>query len=348
MKTPSTVLLFIKLSVLLTLLYISCSDQTEKGEQKSGSTTIQILPLQGEIAAKKSEISGLAWYKEQLIILPQYPDRFSKNGAAALFRIPKEDLLAYIDGKTKEEFDPVRIEFDDRSIGDSIDGFQGYEAIQFNGNKVYLLIEADNDGVMSAYVVEGSLGEEPYRLDLDPSSLRSLTMPVNLDNFAYESLVIAGDTLFSFYEANGININPEAYAIGYNIQTGDTLIVPFPTIEYRITDATSLDEKNNLWVINYFWPGESQILSPGTDSLLIRSDSTVYFSNSGSVERLLELHFTGSRFELTQTDPIYLSQDSKGESRNWEGIVKLDDIGFVIATDKHPRTILAFVSRDKN
>jgi len=34
-----------------------------------------------------------------------------------------------------------------------------------------------------------------------------------------------------------------------------------------------------------------------------------------------------------------------GQSRNWEGIAMLDQRGFLLVTDQHPNTILAFVGR---
>jgi len=46
---------------------------------------------------------------------------------------------------------------------------------------------------------------------------------------------------------------------------------------------------------------------------------------------------------LTDTAPLQLALESDGESRNWEGIVRLDDLGFIIISDKFPKTILAFV-----
>ncbi len=46
---------------------------------------------------------------------------------------------------------------------------------------------------------------------------------------------------------------------------------------------------------------------------------------------------------LTDTAPLQLALESDGESRNWEGIVRLDDLDFIIITDKFPKTMLAFV-----
>ena len=48
-----------------------------------------------------------------------------------------------------------------------------------------------------------------------------------------------------------------------------------------------------------------------------------------------EIVFSGSK-------PIEFILDDKN-SRNWEGLVRLDNRGFLIATDKYPEMFLAFV-----
>jgi hypothetical protein len=61
------------------------------------------------------------------------------------------------------------------------------------------------------------------------------------------------------------------------------------------------------------------------------------------VERLVELQFDASTgVSLTGLPPIQLQLEPM-ETRNWEGLVLLDDRGFLIATDKYPGTLLAFV-----
>ena len=65
------------------------------------------------------------------------------------------------------------------------------------------------------------------------------------------------------------------------------------------------------------------------------------------VERLLEFQFVDGKIVRTETQPINIKLSEFGESRNWEGIVRLDNIGFLIVTDRFPGTILAFISPDK-
>jgi hypothetical protein len=60
------------------------------------------------------------------------------------------------------------------------------------------------------------------------------------------------------------------------------------------------------------------------------------------VERLVEFQIDNGQIKMTNRSPIQLVLKEK-ESRNWEGIVRMDKRGFLIATDKYPRMILGFV-----
>ena len=60
------------------------------------------------------------------------------------------------------------------------------------------------------------------------------------------------------------------------------------------------------------------------------------------MERLIDFEIRNDQIKLSNRSPIQLSLD-KENSRNWEGIVRLDNKGFLIATDKYPRMILGYV-----
>ena len=62
-----------------------------------------------------------------------------------------------------------------------------------------------------------------------------------------------------------------------------------------------------------------------------------------TIERLVEFKITDNFIELTNEDPISLTLES-GKSRNWEGIVRFEESGFLIVTDKYPRMIFAYVN----
>ena len=120
--------------------------------------------------------------------------------------------------------------------------------------------------------------------------------------------------------------------------------ISFPFLEYRLTDVTRLNDKNRFWGINYFWPGEKKSINPAKDSLMEKFHQGKSHSQSDAVERLVEFEIREGKIQFSGREPIQLVLD-KEESRNWEAIARLDDKGFLIATDKHPRMILGFVSQ---
>ena len=149
------------------------------------------------------------------------------------------------------------------------------------------------------------------------------------------------DKIITIYEANGKNINSEPVAHLFDLELNFLETITFPNIEYRITDATAIDEFNEFWLINYFWPGEKDQYKPAEDEIAQHFGKGETHSNTEVVERLLKFEYSKDKFSLTRSEPIQLKLIS--DARNLEGIVKFDDLGFLICTDKFPKTILGFI-----
>ena len=66
-------------------------------------------------------------------------------------------------------------------------------------------------------------------------------------------------------------------------------------------------------------------------------------SKAERVERILQLHFSKNGITLSDRPPLYLELSLDKDARNWEGIARLDTLGFLIITDTYPRTIFGFV-----
>jgi len=309
----------------------------------SNSDMIRI-PLSGDVAESGSEISGLTWYKDQLILLPQYPDRFSEGDFSSLFRIPKKEILDYLDQENPStKISPIKIKFDEKEIPARLPRFQGYEAIAFVENRVFLTIEINLKQSMQALLVEGSISDEMDKIILDETTVDSLPVPLQIGNHAYEALVPVADKLLIIYEANGANLTNSPQMVQYDLKSGKFILQPFINIEYRITDATNADEEGKFWVTNYFWPGDIVKLIPAMDFLANKSEPPIIFSDERGVERLVELQYTDEGIKFTDSNPLIFGTLSANNSRNWEGVVRLDDRGFLVATDRFPETILAFV-----
>jgi hypothetical protein len=154
-------------------------------------------------------------------------------------------------------------------------------------------------------------------------------------------MLIVDDRILTFYEVNGAGLVPIHVANVFDFDLNFVETISFPTIEYRVTDA-ALATGSDFWVINYFFPGDED-LKPASDPLAEKFGRGPTHSQFETVERLVQMRYSPNGIVLANTPPIQLTLLADN-SRNWEGLVLLDELGFLMATDKFPETILAFVA----
>ena len=304
-----------------------------------GSLEQPVIPIEisGPLADRNSEVSGLDWYADYLIILPQYPERLGNH----LFALRKADILDALSAQRTAPLEPIPIPFFAPDFASEIGGFEGFEAIAFKGNRAFITIEAELNGAAKGYVVTGTLASDLSQLAIDSQRLAESPVQSTSPNKADESLIVAENQIIAIYEANGAQLNPSPSMHAFDFELRPQPPVSFPNIEYRITDATALDEQSHFWAINYFYPGDSDLL-PARDPLAIRYGRGSTHRQQPTVERLVEFSYSQNGTTRTSTAPIQL--ELAAASRNWEGIARLDDKGFLLMTDKFPETILGFVA----
>lgn len=301
------------------------------------------IPLEGEITKRSAEISGMAWYGRDLVLLPQYPERFSLSDDGALFVLSEEDILAFLAGERTAPLAPRKVPFVAPGIRQRTPGYEGYEAIAFHGTRIYLTIEAGAGRDMMGYLVTGRVAQDGKAVVVDPGSLTRIPPQAHLSNMSDEALVVRGERVFTLYEANGEAVNPEPVAHVFRSDGEGSGTIRFPTLEYRITDATSMDESGRFWVMNTFFWGDRAKLWPRQDALRTMYGAGPTHARYHTVERLVEYRDLGDRIERTMRPPLQLELIDDLHPRNWEGLVRLDPYGFLLATDKYPETLLAFV-----
>ncbi len=301
------------------------------------------IPLEGEITKRSAEISGLAWYGRDLVLLPQYPERFSLSDDGALFVLSEEDILAFLAGERTKPLSPRKVAFVAPGIRRKTPGYEGYESIAFRGTRVYLTIEAGAGRDMMGYLVTGHVAPDGRAVMLDPGSVQPIQPQADLSNMSDEALVVGDDRLFTLYEANGEAVNPAPAAHLFREDGEPSGTIPFPALEYRVTDATSMDGAGRFWVLNFFFWGDRGKLRPQADALRAMYGAGPSHARYHSVERLVEYRDLGDRIERTMRPPIQLELIDDLHPRNWEGLVRLDPHGFLLATDTYPETLLAFV-----
>jgi len=79
---------FCLIFIIVSLLFACSSIQKiQKPEDlvQPKEVIVQYITLEGEISEPKAEISGLAWYGDYLILLPQYPHFFPSEYDGSIF-----------------------------------------------------------------------------------------------------------------------------------------------------------------------------------------------------------------------------------------------------------------------
>ncbi len=299
------------------------------------------IELSGPVASSQAEVSGMAWCGDHLILLPQYPDKFTDDGIGRVFSIPKSVLSAYLSGETSAAIEPDRIVFDTDGLSKELTGFEGFESIAFWQDTVYVTIETHQSGGMMGYLVKGTVSADCTAITLDAGTRQELPPQANLSNMTDETILVYQDQVYTVYEANGVNVNPDPTSYVFSLGLDPLGTAVFPSIEYRVTDATTVADDGTFWAINYFYPGDTKLV-PGDDQIALTYGIGLTHQNAEQVERLVEMQITADGVILVETAPIYLELDSE-ESFNWEGLVRMDD-GFLLVTDEYPTTILGYVA----
>jgi hypothetical protein len=302
---------------------------------------VQEITLLGPSTKAKAEISGMAWCGNQLILLPQYPGSFGGRDTGVVFSISKADIDAFLAGEMEEGINPELVPFDTAGVEQDIEGFEGFESIVFEGDRFYVMIEAKQSDGMLGYLVRGSVEEGCSRLNLDPVHYSLwINAQADLSNITDETLIYWRDHLYTIYEANGVNVNPDAVTHVFDPSFVSSYSVPMVNVEYRITDATTADTSGLFWAVNFFFPGDIY-LDPAPDQIAQQYGIGLTHRQQDQVERLLAFVIEEDGIRLADRAPIYLEL-SGDEARNWEGIVRYE-AGFLLVTDKYPTTILAYV-----
>ena len=318
-------------AVLISLFVIFSCSQNGKVNEKSKPSLIHIK-LDGDLSESELEASGLAWYKENLIILPQFPHKWDDQFDGAIFFISKERIENYINGSNRNPIKGEKIYF----VAEGLDDIgkakgSGYEAITFVGDSLFVAIESVSGANSTSYVVAGIIDIKEKKIILNANSKFEIKSQTGIHNMAEETIFTSGSSIFTIHEANGKNVNKSPIVNKLSRNLKEVEKINFPNIEYRITDATSVDADGKFFAINYFYPGEYEKLKPN-----LNEDE-----KDKAIEQILEFQIFDDEIIRTTKPPIVISKGENKNGSNWEGIAKLNE-GFLLITDKFPSTVLVY------
>jgi len=310
-------------------------------ETNAAHNPIIEIPLAGPVADSQAQISGLAWYSDTLIMLPQFPDFSTDIGDGFVYALPKVEIADFLDGKSNDALEPLPIPFVAPGLRSNITGYEGYEAIAFAGDVFYITIESETADGMLGYLAKGTISPDLEALTLDTASPVAIAPQTDIENMSEESLIVSGQAVGTIYELNGAGVND--FPIVHLFDLGLTPIgTPgLPHVDFRITDTTELDQEDRFWAINYFFPvGENWL-----QALELENDNV---DDDGprrqwvGMGRLIEFQYSQDGISLTDSSPIQLELQLS-DIHNWEGLARFDKKGFLIVSDENPDTVLGFV-----
>ncbi len=306
------------------------------------------IPLAVPFSEDNMEYSGMTWCDDKLVLLPQYPERFAPNGEPHLYAIEKNAIVAFLNGQSNTPLDAQPVRLYENDIRDEMMFFDGFEAIACDADTVWFSIEAKNlFGRYQAYVVPAErdqLNAEVPSISIRTDQIRYVESQSGMINKGDEAILLAGEQLISLHEINDPSKVEQPMGNRVHTKSGEQSQIPFSHLPYRLTDATAVDKRSRFWVINYKYSGDKfsrNVPDPLAQRYGLGRTHKQYYN----AERLIEYRVTEQAISRTNRAPIQLELPGK-EGRNWEGIERLENMGFLLVTDKHPKTILGFVAFD--
>ena len=245
----------------------------------------------------------------------------------------KEKLENFISKKDKTPISPEYYTVDLENLANLFTLGSGFESITINNDTAYFTIESMNNGKTETIIISGIIDSVKKSIKLDKSSKTKDPSDIFIHNISDESILFHNNSIIPVYEVFGKNVNTNPKVSIFDTRLKFLKKVDFPSIEYRITDLSSVDENGNFWAINYLYPGDIKKLNPTDDELISKFGLGISHKSEKPIERLVQFNIANDKISLVNKAPIYMEL-MKGESRNWEGLAKYKTDGFFVATDK--------------
>ncbi|TDO21842.1 hypothetical protein [Pedobacter duraquae] len=317
----------------------------------------QTIPLPLEIASVNEEFSGLSSHKGRLYLIPQYGSykETKLEGIFNIYSILTDSITRVIEGKDKQltAFKTIKVK-NLALLPDEIkSGYEGFEAITFIGDEVYLSIETHDDKDY-CYLIKGILNTKLGTIEIDAVNFMRLARYPYVENAGYEALTYLPEKkkLLAIYEYNAMHNGGIGYLIDPSFKKAPEKI-DIPFLPFRITDI-QIDAQGTIYGINYFWNGDYKAY---LDNEMFRNaekeisktipDLKAELTQNGdylkkkttSYSRIVRLSATGKKqWEAVRSFP--------SDKNNWEGMVLFRKGALVISdanrSDKQVTTLAYF------
>jgi hypothetical protein len=303
----------------------------------------KILNLPDSINSINEEFSGMALYGNRLYLLPQYGNHMKAklDGLFSIYSIGADSLRRSINGKDPKlsSYRTINV-LNLNKLPDSIKQYyEGFEAITFIGNQVYLSIETV-DSSDYCFLIKGVLDIKNNEITIDPVHTLSLKRYPFINNAGFESIsyLQKEKKLIALYEFNAMPNGGIGYLIDPSLtKKPEKISVPF--LHFRITDA-QVTPKGKIYAMNYYYGGD---YNKYLNNNVIRHQEERVKSMIPDLKKSLSVDPDFLRIKSSGYARIVMMNNYKDKSwkqvatfdafeNNWEGLV-LFNKGALIITD---------------
>jgi hypothetical protein len=122
---------------------------------------VQLLNVAGPLSKRYGQFSGMAWYRDTLVLLPQYPSEYDSH----LLTLPKQAIVDMIRGVNTSALQANLLPIFGHEAFEGMEGFEGFESSGFAGDRVYLTIETQRGNSMVGFLTTGLMHTWPTTIN---------------------------------------------------------------------------------------------------------------------------------------------------------------------------------------
>lgn len=314
----------------------------------AAQSSLKNIPLPHKINSVNEEFSGMTWSGNRLYLLPQYGNHKETllDGEFSLYSLHADSISRVIDGidTALTQFKVLSVKNLDK-LPDSVKmHYQGFEAITFYKNEVFLAIETD-DKYDYCFIIKGVLDEQQSQILIDPTRTIALKRYPYIFNAGFESLTYLPDKhkLMALFEFNGMHTGGIGFLIDTDFKNKPRAIA-VPYLPFRITDIEAT-KRGSIYGINYYWEGDYNVYL--NNNISRNQESAVRkwapeFGDSLKTKSYARI-VTKKRWKSKSWDQVTAFEANK---TNWEGLALFRN-GALVITDanrsKKLKAIFAFI-----
>ena len=334
---------------LLLIALLSCTVSIFSFAQHLSLPTEHPIYLNDSINKASYEFSGMAKWKNYVLLIPQHTSAFDKYHIVC---VDTTSIDSVINGSTLFAVKTTKLIFSNsldtvyHSIRKSIlprTDFGGFEAAVVVDDNIFLTVETDS----LCYVVKGTINAQSMQVNFKPGDTLSLPKPdYTFGNAGFESITYlsAQKKLVVMYENNAITTAPTAFTFDIYLKNRQPVAFAKPLL-FRVTDVASLGG-NNMIAINHYYRDYNDTITCGIipkGATTLKNEYCYYIGDKQkeaaaemranpqqtNFTRLVELTLTGNKIQWKEKKLISYSSD------NWEGILPYKK-GVLMVVDGRP------------